>query len=139
MREHSLANLQGRPLSTGDVARGLMMTREGVRYLIRDGQLPCARTSAGWRTIRPDDLLRLAEQRTRLRAVGKLPRRAKLGPRGQPRQLAFNSLFRAPLQLVRPSGARLDTCQVKRADLLQKGAGSETKRYVTRRAAGGRR
>ncbi len=139
MPDQILANLQGRPLSTGDVARGLMMTREGVRYLIREGQLACLRTPAGWRTIRPDDLLRLAESRTRLRAVGKLPRRRKLGPRGQPRQLAFNSLFRAPLQLVRPRGAKVDTCQVRRADLLQKGVVSDKCAYGSQRAAGGRR
>lgn len=140
MRDLMVANLpQGQPLSTGDVARGLMMTPEGVRYLVRDGQIACAVTPAGWRTFRPDDLLRLAERRTKARAIGTLPRRRKLGPRGQPRQLAFNSLFRAPLQLVRPSGPTLEKSQVRRADLLQKGRVSDNRPDGNRRAAGGRR
>jgi len=140
MRDQSVTNCpQGQPLSTGDVARALMMTRQGVHYLVEDGQLACARTPARWRTFRPDDLLRLAERRTRWRAVGKLPRRRKLGPRGTPRQLSFNSLFRAPLRLVRPSVATLDECQVRRVFSFGKPRVSDNRPDGNRRAAGSHR
>ena len=123
-------------LTTGDVARGLMLSREGVRYLVRDGQLPCFRMKGGgWRTFRPVDVDRLGRRRQHLREAGALPRRRTLGPRGQPRQLAFNSLFRAPLRLVPPSGATLDKSQVRRAALLQKGAGSDNRPTVDLKVA----
>ena len=81
--------------TTSAVARALKMTPQGVRYLVDTGELACRRTQGRWRTFRHDDVLRLADRRTRLALAGKLPRRRKLGPRGQPRQLALFSLSKS--------------------------------------------
>ena len=85
------------PLTTGAVARALQVTTAGVRYLVRDAQIVCERTPSKLRLFRPADVWHLADQRTKARAAGKLPRRQKLGPRGEPRQM---SLFGGRLQLV---------------------------------------
>jgi|KBSSwiStaDraftv2_1062776.scaffolds.fasta_scaffold243019_4 Predicted transcriptional regulators len=88
MRAHILAE----QFTTGDVARALEVSREGVRYLEREEQLPCVRTRAGWRLFHKRDVLRLVERRTeaRLRGVRRF-RPKKYGPRDGPQQL---SLFR---------------------------------------------
>jgi len=90
--------------TTGDVARALDLTNEGVRHLARNGQLPCTRTPKGWRLFRKWDVLRLAEVRAaaRLRGVTRL-RPKKLGLRGGPHQM---SLFHRNLWLVR--GGQVD-------------------------------
>lgn len=109
--------LWGRPLTTGDVSRALGLTREGVRYLVRDGQLPCQATRARWRIFRPDDVLWLADRRTRARLAGRLPWRQRLGPRGQPRQLTFGPVLVRPLTVTRHG-----QCQVRDATSLRKSA-----------------
>lgn len=80
------------PLTTTAVARALRMTPEGVRYLVREARLACRRTQAQWRVFQPGDVLTLAEQRTRARLAGKLPRRGRLGPRSGPRQMSLFGL-----------------------------------------------
>jgi hypothetical protein len=86
MRAHMLAE----HFSTGDVARALDLTDEGVRHLVRDGQLPCTRTVKAWRIFAKQDVLRLAAQRTeaRLRGVRRL-RPKRVGVPGEPRQLSI--------------------------------------------------
>jgi hypothetical protein len=93
------------PLTTGAVADALQMTREGVRYLVRDRQIACQQTRTKLRLFRPDDVWRLADQRTKARAAGKLPPRRKLGPRGEPRQM---SLLGAGLRIVGGRDRRAD-------------------------------
>jgi MerR HTH family regulatory protein len=78
--------LAGR-LTTGDVARALQVTAEGVRYFVRDGQLACERTPSKLRLFREQDVLRFEAKRTQARIAGKLPPRRKLGPRTKPRQM----------------------------------------------------
>lgn len=80
------------PFTTGDVARVLDVTDEGVRHLVRTGVLPETRTPAGWRIFQEADVLRVAAARDRARLLGvRVLRPKRIGPRGGPRQL---SLFR---------------------------------------------
>jgi len=133
MRDHILADR----FTTGDVARALHLTREGARYLARTTALPCMRTPAKWRLFHREDVLRLAEKRTKLHLAGKLPRRGRLGPRGQPRQL---SLLGPALRLVGGTDARkLDKGQVRGSKTLGKRPVSDSGDYENPAAAGGRR
>jgi hypothetical protein len=76
--------------TVGDVARALDLTDEGVRHLVRDAQLPCTRTPAGWRLFRKGDVLWLANRRAeaRLRGASRL-RPKKQGLRGGPHQMSL--------------------------------------------------
>jgi len=78
--------------TTGDAARALQVTAEGVRYFAREGLLPCTRTPGGYRLFAEGDVAALvvARSRARLRSVTAL-RRRKLGARGGPRQLSLLS------------------------------------------------
>lgn len=122
--------------TTGDAARALHVTREGVRHLAREGKLTFTRTPSGLRMFQEGAVLELAAQRTRarLRSVRAL-RPKKVGVRGGPRQLSF---FGPPFRLVQ-GGASLDKCQVDRARPLNEIVGSDNGGSVALRAAGGRR
>ncbi len=114
----------GRWTTTGDVARALQMTLEGVRWLVRDGQLNCTRTRSRLRLFHESDVLRLEQARAKARLAGKLPRRPKLGPRGEPYQMSF---LRADLRLVKSAAAIAPTVgkgQVPSANLFRKQAAS---------------
>lgn len=126
-------------MTTGDAAQMLGLTRNGVRYLVREGQLPCERTAKGWRLFRRRDVrqcgvVRLdARARTRdaqLRAV-----RVRMLKAGyEPRQLKLFS----PLRLVhsRPTGERsLHPGEVKAAQSLTKSGESENLSYVDQKVA----
>lgn len=122
------------PLTTGDVARGLQMSPEGVRYLVRDAQLRCRLTPKGWRIFQPADVARLDQQRLMARLAGKLPARQKLGPRGQPRQM---SLPGTQLRVIGGHGrppATLEQSQVSGADLRRNVAVSDKRCSVNQRA-----
>lgn len=84
--------------TTGDVARSLHMTDEGVRHLVREGDLPCTRTVSGLHIFTEADVDQVAAKRNRarLRSVTAL-RCKKRGVRGGPRQ---GSLFAPKLQVV---------------------------------------
>jgi hypothetical protein len=75
---------------TGDVARALDLTDEGVRHLVRDEQLSCTWTPAGWRLFDKREVRRIgqARQEARLRGVHRL-RPKKRGLRGGPRQMSL--------------------------------------------------
>jgi MerR HTH family regulatory protein len=80
---------------TGDVARALHVTEEGVRHLVRDEQLPCRRTPKGYRLFEAAAVEALAQKRTRARLRGvKVLRPKKFGVRGEPRQLSLFGLRR---------------------------------------------
>jgi len=82
-----------KPYTTTDVARTLHVTQEGVRHLVRAGQLACATTPRGWRTFEGPDVLRLAAERDQARLRGvRVLRPKKVGLRGGPRQLSLFSL-----------------------------------------------
>jgi len=82
-----------KPYTTGDVARALDVTDEGVRHLVRDEQLACARTPSGQRVFRQGEVLRLVEQRAQARLTGVTRLRPKkVGVRGEPRQLSLFGL-----------------------------------------------
>jgi len=126
-RTHILAE----QFTTGDVARALGVTDEGVRYLEREAYLHAARTVGGWRLFQKGDVLRLAERRTeaRLRSVKRL-RPKKFGPRGGPRQL---SLFSPTLRIV-ARAPTLEKGQVDRMRLRRKRSGSDNGGYGNRKA-----
>lgn len=101
MRSRILAERADR-FMTGDVARALRVTDEGVRYLVRDGQLSCEWTPARYRLFRETEVLTLAAKRDRARLRSVTALRAKrIGVRGGPRQLA---LFARGLRLVGKGG-----------------------------------
>jgi len=91
---------------TGDAARALQVTKEGVRHLVRNEQLTCRRTPAGYRMFREDEVLRLAYSRNqqRLRGCRRL-RPKKQNVRGEPRQLSFFGPLRVE-QRARAEGPR---------------------------------
>lgn len=69
-----------------DAARALRMSDEGVRKLVRKGQLPCERTRSGQYLFRAYDVERLGVNRAREAALATVrPRmlKARLGPRQQ--------------------------------------------------------
>ncbi len=78
-------------LTTGTAARALRVSREGVRYFVRAGQLPCEQTQSGLRLFQADDVRRLAEARARATLE---PAPTIRPPRTEPRQLRLR-LFRA--------------------------------------------
>jgi len=119
MSESSLANLTAwdstvpnsppdqRWLTTGDVAKMLQLSTEGVRELVRVGRLACEWTVSGVRIFRQGLVMRLVEQRATerirsrsamLRAVR--PQMLRVGI--EPRQLSLD--FSARLQLVGSRG-----------------------------------
>jgi hypothetical protein len=125
--------------TTGDVARVLQVTDEGVRYLVRDGQLACERTPAQYRLFRETEVLDLAAKRNRarLRSVTAL-RRKRIGVRGGPRQLA---LFAPRLRLVggKTAKAALENSQVDHARSLKENGGSDKRSNVNLRGRHGSR
>lgn len=80
-----------RPVGIHDASRALHLTTEGVRYLVKEGQLACERIS-GRRVFQSHDVAALAQQRAHATlvppAVPATPRK-----RGTPRQLRLR-LFR---------------------------------------------
>lgn len=80
-----------RPVGIHDASRALHVTTEGVRYLVKEGQLACERIS-GRRVFQSDQVAALAHQRAHATlvppAVPAAPRK-----RGAPRQLRLR-LFR---------------------------------------------
>jgi hypothetical protein len=94
MRTRILAEPPER-FTTGDAARALHVTDEGVRHLVRDEQLTCTRTPNGTRLFREAEVLRLAatRDRARLRSVTAL-RPKKQGVRGGPRQMSLFGPYR---------------------------------------------
>jgi len=73
-------------LTTIDAARALRMTDEGVRWLARTGQLACERTRSGQYLFRPDEILRVGQQRVAAALATVRPRmlRVREGPRQLP-------------------------------------------------------
>jgi hypothetical protein len=124
------AHILAEQFTTGDVARALGVTDEGVRYLEREAYLHAARTVGGWRLFQKGDVLRLAERRTeaRLRSVKRL-RPKKFGRRGGPRQL---SLFAPRLRIV-GRAPTLGKGQVDRARSRRKRSGSDNGRDANQR------
>jgi len=124
------AHILAEQFTTGDVARALGVTDEGVRYLEREDYLHAARTVGGWRLFQKGDVLRLADRRTeaRLRNVKRL-RPRKFGPRGGPRQLSF---FGPQLRIVGRAPA-LGKGQVDRVRTHRKRSGSDNGRDENQR------
>lgn len=81
-------------LTTADLARALERTRSGALWIVKQADVPCDRTTLGYRLFRQRDVLRLVQHRAdaRLRRVTAL-RPKKLGVPGEPQQLAL-ALFR---------------------------------------------
>lgn len=137
MRDQSVPeSLPSDRCTTGDVARALHMSREGVRYLVRDRQLACTRSPSKLRLFQNDEVRRLADLRTRARLAGKLPARPKLGPRGEPRQM---SLPGTQLRLIAATPPAIDKGQVRQARLFGNQAVSDNGANGNQRAAGSRR
>jgi len=93
MRRFRVAEQYGATSSdylTGDVARSLELTNEGVRKLVRDDQLHPRRTPKGWRVFSKHEVLYLVRKRgeARLRGVTRY-RAKKIGVRGEPHQLTL--------------------------------------------------
>ncbi len=81
--------------TTGDVARALHVTDEGVRHLVRDEQLACTRTPKGYRLFQAEQVLQLAAKRDRARLRGvKVLRAKRINPRDGPQQLSLFALRR---------------------------------------------
>jgi hypothetical protein len=79
--------------TTGDVARALDVTREGVRYLVREARLQCRRMPNGLRMFEEAEVLRLAQSRDRARLHGvRVLRPKKFNVRGEPSQLSLFGL-----------------------------------------------
>jgi excisionase family DNA binding protein len=93
-------------LTTADAARALRMTDEGVRWLVRQGQLVAERTRSGQYLFRADDVVQLAQQRAAATLATVRPRMLQV--RSGPRQLALfgAQLFRPPRRTWRSSSAR---------------------------------
>jgi hypothetical protein len=89
-------------LTTGDVARVLGVSAEGVRHLVRMAELTCERTVSGLRVFRVAEVRRLVVARAdrRLHAVRAAPRMVTASL--EPRQLALD--FSARLKLVGSRG-----------------------------------
>lgn len=90
-------------LTTGDVAKVLELTAEGVRHLVRSQVLDCELTVKGQRLFRLVDVRRVVVQRAEARIAGLVaiqPRMAKATI--EPRQLALD--FSARLKLVGSRG-----------------------------------
>jgi len=130
-------------LTTGDAAKLLGLTREGVRFLVRDHQLACEYAASGQRLFRRGDVRRVLIQRTEDRArhrasVLQAVRVHMLKVPHEPRQLAL--FGRTQLRLVRSgpgSGeSALDKGQVKAAKTCGTSHGSEKRSYVDRKVAG---
>jgi len=131
-------------LTTADVARLLNVTPQWVRWLARQGDLPCEITEAGQRIYRRADVRRVliarveAEARSgpaKLRVVRVRMLKAGLEPR-QP------SLFGPRLKLVRWTGESersLSDAKVKAARSGLKSIEAEKLGYVNRKRAGGQR
>lgn len=88
-------------LTTGDAARMLQVTRQGVRWMVADERLRCERTNTGQRLFQESDVLRLAAVRAtariqrrdaRLMAIRVRMLRASL----EPRQLALRLRYDLP-------------------------------------------
>lgn len=110
MRERNFTTPTTTPatwLTTGDAAKMLHVTRQGVRWLVEDDQLHCEWTHAGQRIFRQGEVLRLVATRATARIARRDERLAAVRVRmlrvdvDEPRQLALD--FRAHLRLV---GAR---------------------------------
>jgi len=94
-------------LTTGDVAKVLQTTREGVRWLVREKRLTCERTRSGVRLFRRGTVRRLAIARADARLRRRAEQLAALRPRMlrvdiEPRQLSLD--FSARLKLVGSRG-----------------------------------
>jgi excisionase family DNA binding protein len=94
-------------LTTGEVARLLQVTPNGVRWLVRDGRLDCARTHSGVRLFHPETVMQLVQQRAtaRIRSRGEMLaalRLRMLKADIAPRQLTLD--FHARLTLVGSRG-----------------------------------
>jgi hypothetical protein len=94
-------------LTTGTAARMLERTREGVRYLVRTGQLTCEWTESGTRLFRKGAVRKLCERRAEERSRSReallqavRPRMLRVGI--EPQQLSLD--FRARLKLVGSRG-----------------------------------
>src|SRR5947209_14530060 len=107
MRTFSVANRSdrwaGQFLTTGEVARLLQVTPNGVRWLVRDARLACTRTHSGVRLFHPETVMQVMNERAKARIRSRAERLAALRPRMlrvdlEPRQLALD--FRARLTLV---------------------------------------
>ena len=85
-------------LTTGDVARALDVTMNGVRWLVRTRQLACEWTRNGRRLFALREVRRLAEARLTKRLVGKGSVRPKMLWSGV--GVRQGSLFGAPLRLI---------------------------------------
>jgi len=79
-------------LTTTDARRVLHVTAQGVRDLVRRGQLACERTLRGTYLFRQDDVLELATARAKAALALIRPRMLKAGPR--PKQPALFGLYR---------------------------------------------
>jgi helix-turn-helix protein len=79
-------------LTTTDARRALHVTAQGVRDLVRRGQLAAERTLRGTYLFRQDDVLALAAERARAALALVRPRMLKAGRR--PKQPALFSLYR---------------------------------------------
>ncbi len=112
-------------LTTGDAARMLGVTADGVRWLARNQRLACLRTHSGQWLFRQSDVLHLVEQRAKARicsrpAMLRAVRPQMLRARLEPRQL---SLFRPRLVAPRAESERsLMDPGVKASDLFRKRA-----------------
>jgi hypothetical protein len=112
MRDQSVANARGAAtgnewLTTGDVARVLQISRNGVRWLVRQRRLTCEWTHSGVRLFRSGMVLRLMQQRATARIQRRGERLATLRLHMlradlEPRQLSLD--FHARLQLVGSRG-----------------------------------
>ena len=86
MRESILAG-EADYLTTGDAARMLELTGEGVRKLVRTAQLACRWTVSGRRVFLLAEVQRVVKERARARL--RRVTAARPLPPGEPRQLAL--------------------------------------------------
>lgn len=149
MRDHSVAahaysvipNPHRMWLTTADAARLLAVSTRWVRWLARQGELPCELTESGQRIFKRSDVRRVLIQRTEdqartrpmvLRAV-----RVRMLKAGfEPRQMSFLPRL---LKLVSRSERALPEAEVKAARTGEIFAESDTGGSVNRKAAGSRR
>lgn len=94
-------------LTTGDVAKLLQVTREGVRWIVRAGNLRCERTRSGVRLFRRGTVRHLADEREDARLLRRSEQLVTLRLRmvkadREPRQLALD--FSVRLKVVGSAG-----------------------------------
>jgi hypothetical protein len=132
-------------LTTATVAHRLEITVQWVRALARAGELLGERTESGQWVFRREDVRRYRDRQDDARTRSRRLTLALLRPRMvysalEPRQLSLLPLLvGSRLRMARVGERLVSDRKVKAPGSLEESRGSESRAYVNRKIAGGRR